>query len=76
MEEVEYITLNGIDYLIIESIKVNENTYEYLVNENEENDFFVRKLSIKADGNYFVNLDTDEEFDEAMKAFYEKHKND
>lgn len=76
MKEVEYITLEGKDYIIIDSIKLNDTTYEYLINENDEKDFFVRKLSVEVDGNYFVNLETDEEFDQAMTAFYQKHKND
>ena len=76
MEEIEYITLNGKDYLIIDSIKLNDTVYEYLINENDDKDFFVRKLSIKENGKYFVNLDSPEEFDQAMTAFYQKHKND
>ncbi|MEG0977293.1 MAG: hypothetical protein RSE41_10310 [Clostridia bacterium] len=76
-EEVEYITLeDGIDYIILDEIIVNNIKYVYLVNENDDLDFVIRKVKIENNEEYLVGLDTDEEFDNVLKEYIEKHKND
>ncbi len=73
MEEMnEYITLeDGIDYFIIDEIEENGNTYLYLTNENDVEDFCIRKM---ADNNKVVALDNEEEFKKALLYFTKKHK--
>lgn len=74
MEELEYITLeNGKDYFIIDEITENDVTYLYLTNENDENDFCIRKMG---KDNEVIRLDNDIEFDKALLYFTKKHKND
>ncbi|MEG0794486.1 MAG: hypothetical protein RSG95_01685 [Bacilli bacterium] len=76
-EEVDFITLeDGIDYIIIDEIMVGNTKYVYLVNENDDLDFVIRKVKIENNEDYLVGLETDEEFDYALKEFTEKHKND
>ena len=66
--KIKYITINNIDYLIV----IEKQGYLYLVNENNPKDFCIRKNKI-IDGEEFVApLDSDEEFDKALKLFVEE----
>ncbi len=65
--EVTCFTLeNEKDYMLIDKI----DKYMYLSNVDDEEDFCVR---IDA-GEYLEGLKDDQEFDKAMKLFYEKNK--
>lgn len=73
--EINVITLeNGIDYLIIDTIINNENKYLFLAQENNDLDMCIRKVIKKEDNEeYLVKLDNDDEFEEVMTLFNEKH---
>ncbi len=74
MENLEYITLeDGQDYFIIDEITENNISYLYLTNENNEEDFCIRKMG---KGNEVFKLDNEIEFDKALLYFTKKHKND
>jgi len=68
------LKVNDKTYLVVDTICDNENKYVYFLNENDSNDFFVRKEMKKEDKNYLVGLKNDEEFINAMKLFGEKNK--
>lgn len=70
---VEYVTMNNIDYIIFDKININGNDYIYLVNENDEFDFYIRKIVIKDNKEYMVNIESKEEFDKTLQAFINKH---
>ena len=64
------ITLeDGNTYAVIEKI----DSYIYLSNIKDPNDFCVRKRVVKNDENFLEGLDNKEEVDQAMKLFLEKH---
>lgn len=73
--EMNVITLeNGIDYLIIDTIINSENKYIFLAQENNDLEMCIRKVIKKEDNEeYLVKLDNDDEFEEVMTLFNEKH---
>ncbi len=75
--EKDVITVNikGTDYIVLDEIKIKDITYVYLVNENDENDFFINKVIIKNDEEYITGLDSEEEAKTAMQAYVEKNAN-
>jgi hypothetical protein len=66
---------DGKIYLVIDKIENGNVSYVYLANEEDENDFFIRKEIIEEDEmRYLVSLDNEEEFDKALQLFQEKNK--
>lgn len=76
MEEKEYnvITLeDNIEYTEIDKIEYNNNTYIYLSDiENPEN-FCIRKVIIENNEEYIIGLDNEEEFNNAFNLFQQKY---
>lgn len=76
MEEVKIIDLEDGSYIISDEIILNNTKYIYLTKENDMMDFCIRKI-VMENGEEFIDvLDTEEEFDRAMQAFLQKHKQD
>lgn len=76
MSEVNVTTLDGKEYIELDTITIKDNEYVYLVNENDEYDFKIRKI-INEDGkSYYEPLKTNEEFDLAMLMFTKKHNDE
>lgn len=74
---INVITMDdGIDYMIVDEISINNTRYVYLSNVNDKEDFFVQKIKVENGQEILEALDSDEEFDNALKIFYEKHNND
>lgn len=74
MEEVKVIDLEDGTYIISDEISINGIKYVFLTNEKDMLDFCIRKVVINNNEEYIDYLDTDEEFDAAMQAFLDKHK--
>lgn len=74
MEEVKVIDLEDGTYIISDEISINGIKYVFLTNEKDMLDFCIRKVIINNSEEYIDYLDTDEEFDAAMQAFLDKHK--
>lgn len=74
MEEVKVIDLEDGTYIISDEISINGIRYVFLTNEKDMLDFCIRKVVINNNEEYIDYLDTDEEFDVAMQAFLDKHK--
>lgn len=76
MEEKEYnvITLeNNIEYTEIDKIEYNNNTYIFLSDlENPEN-FCIRKLITENNEEYIIGIDTEEEFNNVLNLFQQKY---
>ena len=68
--KLKYVTLeNGEEYMIISEVKKDEIIYLYLVNDNIDTDFCIRKV-IKEDGKeYIVSLRDEEELKLALSLF-------
>jgi len=76
-EVTNVITLeDGIDYAVIDEIKHNENTYIYLTNINDYEDFCIRKILVENNEQFIVGLDDDKEFDLALMLFAKNHKDE
>lgn len=72
--EVNVITLeNEKDYEIIDTLKIQENKYLVLSNEEDDYDICVRKVIIEDNKEYIIPLGTKEEFEEVMTVFYKKY---
>ena len=72
--EVSIITLdNGKNYEIIDKIKDNDQTYLFLINENDENDKCIRKQVIENDKEILYQHNEDE-FKIVLEKFMKKYK--
>lgn len=65
--DIETITIDNKEYIIAEELENNNTTYLYLVNEQDENDTFIRKLS--ANKEEIIPLNNEKEVIEAGKLF-------
>lgn len=72
MEEVTCITIDDKDYIILDEIEDKNTTYVYLSNKDDDEDFFIR---IK-ENEELLPLNSNEEFDKALKLFKDKHINE
>ena len=62
MKDLEVITIDGEDYLILKEVKHENVSYFYLSNINNEEDTLIRK-SDKKDKDLLVPLESDMEFE-------------
>ena len=76
MEEIQVntILIDGIEYCLIDTLADNGKNYYYFVNEANSNDVQVLTDSVKDGEEFFVSIESDNEFDQALKLFYEKYK--
>lgn len=65
---------DGIEYAIIEEIESNGNTYIYLSNVEDSEDFCIRKKIVENGQITIVGLNDDSEFDLALMLFAKNHK--
>ena len=73
-EEVKVIELDDGTYVVDDEITINNTKYVYLTNEADVMDFNIQKIILKDNEEYLEGIDSDEEFDMAMQAFLNKHK--
>ncbi len=73
-EEVKVIELDDGTYVVDDEITINNTKYVYLTNEADVMDFYIQKVILKDNEEYLEGIDSDEEFDMAMQAFLNKHK--
>ncbi len=64
---------DGIEYMILDEIDSDVNTYVYLTNIDDEEDFCIRKVDNSRNSELLVGLDSNEEFDKALLLFTKKH---
>ena len=77
MADLDILTLqNNKDYIVIDTLINEEKKYLFLLNKEDDNDMVVRKVIKKDDGEYVTKLDSEDEFEEIMYLFKEKHKGD
>lgn len=67
---LNYCTVDGKDYIEYDIIEIDGNKYAYLLNEEDNSDYMIRKL---VEDNYEV-LKDENEFDLALTYFLKKHK--
>lgn len=72
-KEYDVVVLeDGLEYAVIDEITKNGNTYVYLVNVQDEEDFCIRKVVENDTEKFLVGLSSNEEFDEALLYFVNK----
>ena len=72
---IDVITLeNKLNYMVIDTILNENDKYLVLVNKDDEQDIVIRKIKVKEDKEYLIKLDNEDEFEEVMSIFYDKHK--
>ena len=70
---LDFVTLeDGINYLIFEQIDYNNIKYLYLVNENDKDDFCIRKVIIEDEKQYLTAIADENELNMAIKLFAKK----
>lgn len=75
MSEYNIASLNGKDYIEVDTINFKDNTYVFLVNEKDEKDFLIRKITSENEKTFYEPLETKEEFEVVMLMFTKKHSN-
>ena len=75
MSEYNIASLNGKDYIEVDTINFKDNTYVFLVNEKDEKDFLIRKITNENEKAFYEPLETKEEFEVVMLMFTKKHSN-
>ncbi len=62
MKDLEVVTIDGTDYVIIKEVKHEDISYLYLSNINDEEDTLIRKTD-KEDKDLILPLENDQEFE-------------
>ena len=60
---------DGINYIITETIRFGDNEYLYLTNENDVNDFCIRKIV----NDEIIGLEDENEYNKALLLINEKY---
>lgn len=68
------LILDDKKYLVVDTIEANNVKYVYFVDDDDDTDFFVRKEVTENEEKFLIGLDNDQEYDNAMNLFIEKHK--
>ena len=64
---------DGNDYVVVDKIDLQGKSYVFLTNVKDMEDFCVRKEIEENEEIFLVGLETELEYEEAMKLFVEKN---
>ena len=70
--EIFSTEIDGVLYDEVDLIEVNGNKYAYLVNENDEDDFVIRKVVNEE----YTALNDKTEYELALMYYLKKHKDE
>lgn len=65
---------DGLEYMVLDEIDSETNTYVYLSNIEDPEDFCIRKVENDKNEGLLVGLDSNEEFDKALLLYSEKNQ--
>ena len=68
--DVAVYTIDDKKYLLLNKQEYNDNTYLFLLNKDDEDDYLIRKVD-KEDPNYLIPLDDENEVYELLKSVIE-----
>lgn len=75
MIDVNVITLeDNQSYIIIDTLIDKDNKYLFLVQEQDEKVTCIRKIIKENNKEFLVKLDNEEEFEEILTLFNDKHR--
>ncbi len=72
MREVEIYTIDDQEYMLLDKITKNNDTYLYFSSITEGNNYIIRKLD-KNDSNIMIPLDSEEEVKKAILLLTNKN---
>lgn len=77
MEEiqVDVIEIDGIEYMLLDTLMMNNQNYYYFVNVEDSTDMQIFKDKVVDGEECFVSVDSDAEFDKALLLFGNKYAN-
>ena len=67
--EVNVVEIDGTEYSELMQLQFDGNTYVYLSDLDNPDNFIIHKLVIEAGEEYLIGLDSKEEFDKALLRF-------
>ncbi len=73
MNELDAITLEGREFVIVDEIILNGVKYVHLASAENYEDFCIRKIIVRDNEEILTGLDSDEEFDNALREFAKKN---
>lgn len=73
MEEVNIVEFDGISYIEVDVIKIKDVDYAFLVNEENDTDILIRKLTTENDKTFYDPVESEEEIKLALAYFAKKH---
>lgn len=68
MKELDVVTINEQDYVVLKECTKNNKTYLYLSNINDDDDTLIRKVD-ENDKNTVIPLESENEFELACNLF-------
>ncbi len=71
---MDYININGNEYLILDEIIINNIRYLYLSLETSLLNIMVNKVINENGKEYLSGLDTDDEVINALDIYFQRHK--
>lgn len=75
MKEVKTIILDdGIEYYLADEVKIENDTYYFLTNMQDNKDLCVRKKEMVDGEEYLCTLDSIDELNKALTALKSKHQ--
>lgn len=76
-KDLDVITLeDNIEYAVVDEIEIQNIKYLFLSNINDDEDFCIRKYTIKNGEEVLTGLNDENEFDLALMHFAKKHEED
>lgn len=73
MNELDAITLEGREFVIIDEIILNGIKYVHLASAENYEDFCIRKIIVRDNEEILTGLDSDEEFDTVLEKLNIKY---
>lgn len=74
MVDNSVLKLDNKSYLVVDTITKDTCKYIYLVNQEDDNDFLIRKQVVRDMKNYLCPLSSLEEFKMTLELFQEKNQ--
>lgn len=74
MVDNSVLKLDNKSYLVVDTIIKDTCKYIYLVNQEDDNDFLIRKQVVRDMKNYLYPLSSLEEFKMTLELFQEKNQ--
>ena len=72
----DIITLeNDLKYIVCDIVSINDINYLYLVNEDDENEYFIVKEKVENDVSFFESIKDEKEFEKVLLKLALANKN-